>query len=231
MKEALTALTAIFCLGVLAASGECPPDLHQFLTLNGESYKSSSPAVVRVRAEREEREVVVASLGLRENKCYSSLSCRLVRGGELLTVREGQECQVSVRSLARTAGPDGAPVTLSLTSRISPGLAPNCSSASSTSVSSFTVEFCSPNSGDNCYNGEVHYIETNFNDIGDDVILQRERKVPGEGEGDGVCARSASLQESSSSSLTWPLLTVWILMVLLATLAVLGYCWSRGCFG
>ena len=95
MKEALTALTAIFCLGVLAARGECPPDLHQFLTLNGESYKSSSPAVVRVRAEREEREVVVASLGLRENKCYSSLSCRLVGGGELLTVREGQECQVS----------------------------------------------------------------------------------------------------------------------------------------
>ena len=62
------------------------------------------------------------------------------------------------------------------------------------------------------------------------MILQRERKVPGEGEGDGVCARSSSLQ-SSSSSLTWPLLTVWILLVLLATLAVLGYCWSTGCFG
>ena len=88
MKEALTALTGIFCLEVFAASTECPPDLHQFLTLNGESYKSSSPAVVRVRAEVEGGEVVVARLGLRDNKCYSSISCRLVQGGELLTVRE-----------------------------------------------------------------------------------------------------------------------------------------------
>ena len=83
MREVLTTLLAL--VGLFPVSGECPPEVDQFLTLNGESYKSSRPAVVRVRGESGERKV--ASLGLRSNKCYSVLQCQLVEGGDLLTVR------------------------------------------------------------------------------------------------------------------------------------------------
>lgn len=102
-------------------------------------------------------------------------------------------------------------------------------------MTSFSLEFCSDSSGESsCYNGKVYYIETNFTNIGDNVILQRERKLPSGAGGDGVCAKSSSLQETSSSfsfSLTWALLAVWLALVLASTLAVLGYCWSRDCFG
>ena len=82
MREGLTAVFAL--AGVIPAWTECPPEVDQFLTLNGESYKSSRPAVVRVRAGREGE---VASLGLRSNKCYSRLECDLLQGRNILSVR------------------------------------------------------------------------------------------------------------------------------------------------
>ena len=85
MREGLTAVFAL--VGVTPAWTECPPEVDQFLTLNGESYKSSRPAVVRVRGGEESRERRVASLGLRSNKCYSQLECALLQGSNLLSVR------------------------------------------------------------------------------------------------------------------------------------------------
>ena len=82
MREGLTAVFAL--VGVTPAWTECPPEVDQFLTLNGESYKSSRPAVVRVRGGEENK---VASLGLRSNKCYSQLECALLQGSNLLSVR------------------------------------------------------------------------------------------------------------------------------------------------
>ena len=126
-------------------------------------------------------------------------------------------------------------MSLRLSSEITEGLAQNCSSGRSSLVTSFSLEFCSDSSGEtSCYNGKVYYIETNFTNIGDNVILQRERKLPSGAGGDGVCAKSSSLQEISSSSFsvtTWALLAAWLALVLLSTLAVLGYCWHRDCFG
>ena len=141
---------------------------------------------------------------------------------------------VSLRN-SRAGGRGGgrAPVSIRLSSEITEGLAQNCSSARSSLVTSFSLEFCSESSGDtSCYNGKVYYIETNFTNIGDNVILQRERKLSSGAGGDGVCAKSSSLQEISSSfSLTWALLAAWLVLVLLSTLAVLGYCWYRDCLG
>ena len=150
-----------------------------------------------------------------------------------ISLRDGSECVLSLKTRQGGGGVrGGADVTVRVKSEISEGLAPNCSSVSSTSVSSFTLEFCSPNSRASCHNGEVHYIETNFTNIGDNVILQRERKLDSGAGGDGICAKSARLQDvSSSSSLTWALLAAWLALVLLSTLAVLGYCWYKGCFG
>ena len=148
--------------------------------------------------------------------------------------RGGNECVVSLRS-SRGGGGGRAPVSIRLSSEITEGLAQNCSSSRSSLVTSFSLEFCSDTSGESsCYNGKVYYIETNFTNIGDNVILQRERKLPSGAGGDGVCAKSGSLQTSSSSSsfsLTWLLLAAWLALVLLSTLAVLGYCWARDCFG
>ena len=147
--------------------------------------------------------------------------------------RGGEECVVSLRSSRGRSGGGRTPVSIRLSSEITEGLAPNCSSVRSSLVTSFSLEFCSDSSVEsNCYNGKVYYIETNFTNIGDNVILQRERKLPSGAGGDGVCAKSASLQEASSSfSWTWVLLATWLLLVLLSTLAVLGYCWARDCFG
>ena len=147
--------------------------------------------------------------------------------------RGGNECVVSLRS-SRGGGGGRAPVSIRLSSEITEGLAQNCSSSRSSLVTSFSLEFCSDTSGESsCYNGKVYYIETNFTNIGDNVILQRERKLPSGAGGDGVCAKSGSLQTSSSISfsLTWLLLAAWLALVLLSTLAVLGYCWARDCFG
>ena len=141
---------------------------------------------------------------------------------------------MSLRSSRGGGGGGRAPVSIRLSSEITEGLAENCSSGRSSLVTSFSLEFCSDNSGESsCYNGKVYYIETNFTNIGDNVILQRERKLPSGAGGDGVCAKSGSLQDSSSSSfsLTWGLLAAWLGLVLLSTLAVLGYCWARDCFG
>ena len=152
-----------------------------------------------------------------------------------VSLRDGEECLLSLRSgagVGRAGG--GTAVSVRLSSKISEGLAPNCSSVISSSVTSFTLEFCSPSSGDNCYSGRVHYIETNFTNIGDNVILQRERKLSSGAGGDGICAKSGSLQgvsSPSSLSLTWGLLAAWIAAVLLATLAVLSCCWYKGCLG
>ena len=88
MKEALAALTAL--VGVFPSLSSCPPDVEQFLTLNGETYRLSSPAVLRVSSGLEEDEVVVARLGLRSNKCYSALSCSLLQGADLLLARNFQ---------------------------------------------------------------------------------------------------------------------------------------------
>ena len=84
MREGLTAVFALVGVGVSPAWTECPPEVDQFLTLNGESYKSSRPAVVRVRAGSQ---TAVARLGLRSNKCYSSLECDILQGRNLLSVR------------------------------------------------------------------------------------------------------------------------------------------------
>ena len=87
MKKCLAAVFAL--VGLSPAWTECPPEVDQFLTLNGESYKSSRPAVVRVRGGRERREERrVASLGLRSNKCYDQLECDLLQGRDLLSVRK-----------------------------------------------------------------------------------------------------------------------------------------------
>ena len=87
MREGLTAVFALVGAVVSPAWTECPPEVDQFLTLNGESYKSSRPAVVRVRAGSERQ---VASLGLRSNKCYSHLQCDLLQGPSLLSVRNSE---------------------------------------------------------------------------------------------------------------------------------------------
>ena len=86
MREGLTAVFAL--VGVTPAWTVCPPEVDQFLTLNGESYKSSRPAVVRVRAGSQTE---VASLGLRSNKCYSRLECDLLQGRGLLSVRNTEK--------------------------------------------------------------------------------------------------------------------------------------------
>ena len=143
---------------------------------------------------------------------------------------------VSLRNSRGGGGGGGgrAPVSIRLSSEITEGLAQNCSSSRSSLVTSFSLEFCSDSSGEtSCYNGKVYYIETNFTNIGDNVILQRERKLPSGAGGDGVCAKSSSLQEISSSSfsVTWALLAAWLVLVLVSTLAVLYYCWTRDCLG
>ena len=129
---------------------------------------------------------------------------------------------------------------------MTPGLSSECNVYVS-SRAAFTVEFCGaadtsaacagPGGRSVDFTGQgrgVVTTQTNFTDIGDGVILQREIVVNGEG---GAGASSAEIEKSSSSSgSVWTdyvlpsVLGVLIALVLLL-LVTLGCCWWQGCLG
>ena len=131
---------------------------------------------------------------------------------------------------------------------MTPGLSSECNVYVS-SRAAFTVEFCGaadtsaacagPGGRSVDFTGQgrgVVTTQTNFTDIGDGVILQREIVVNGGGEA-GAAASSAEIEKSSSSSgSVWTdyvlpsVLGVLIALVLLL-LVTLGCCWWQGCLG
>ena len=135
-----------------------------------------------------------------------------------------------------------------LWAQVTPGLSSECNVYVS-SRAAFTVEFCGaadtsaacagPGGRSVDFTGQgrgVVTTQTNFTDIGDGVILQREIVVNGGGEG-GAGASSAEIEKSSSSSgSVWTdyvlpsVLGVLIALVLLL-LVTLGCCWWQGCLG
>ena len=145
------------------------------------------------------------------------------------------------------------PITLLLIAEVTPGLSTDCNVYVS-SKASFTLEFCQPGDssaqcqgpgGRNVNYGQPNInTRVNFTDIGDGVILQREivvnppsaeGKGGGGGGGGGVEGASSSQLEKTSSTTVRDYVVPVILAVLIALvlllLAILVYCWCKGCFG
>ena len=156
-----------------------------------------------------------------------------------------QECIVYLASTGFRQS--RVPITLLLIAEVTPGLSTDCAVYVS-SKASFTVEFCQAgDSSAQCVGPggrNVNYgqpvARTNFTDIGDGVILQREIVVSppaGGGEGGGSSsgsgASSSQLEDSSSSVTDYivPIILAVLIALVLLLLAILVYCWCKGCFG
>ena len=140
------------------------------------------------------------------------------------------------------------PITLLLIAEVTPGLSTDCAVYVS-SKASFTVEFCRDGDtssqclgpgGRNVNYGQPQVsTRTNFTDIGDGIILQREIVVNpptggGAGSGTGGGGATSSQLETTSSSVTdyvVPIILAVLIALVLLLLAILVYCWCRGCFG
>ena len=139
-------------------------------------------------------------------------------------------------------------MTLLLIAEVTPGLANDCNVYVS-SKAGFTVEFCASTDrseacvgpgGRNVEFGEtVRTIQTNFTDIGDGVVLQREIVVevnPNGGSG-GVGARSSEIEKTNTSSSSVfteyivPIILAILIALVLLLLIILACCWWKGCFG
>lgn len=138
-------------------------------------------------------------------------------------------------------------MTLLLIAEVTPGLSNDCNVYVS-SKAGFTVEFCSSTDrseacvgpgGRNVEFGEtVRTIQTNFTDIGDGVVLQREIVVevnPNGGSG-GVGARTSDIEQTSTSSSSVfteyivPIILAILIAIVLLLLIILACCWWKGCF-
>ena len=154
-----------------------------------------------------------------------------------------QECIVYLASTGFRQS--RVPITLLLIAEVTPGLSTDCAVYVS-SKASFTVEFCQAgDSSAQCVGPggrNVNYgqpvARTNFTDIGDGVILQREIVVSppaggGGGSSSGSGASSSQLEDSSSSVTDYivPIILAVLIALVLLLLAILVYCWCKGCFG
>ena len=245
-------------VGVTESQRDCPPPVGQFITLNGQPYRTSATAVIKARKERR---AVVARLGVKDNQFYSSPKCSVLEdaGFDLYSnfgIREEYDPATFSRSkecivyLASTGFRETrVPITLLLIAEVTPGLSTDCAVYVS-SKASFTVEFCRTGDtssqclgpgGRNVNYGQPQVsTRTNFTDIGDGIILQREIVVNpptgggGAGSGTGGGGATSSQLETSSSSVTdyvVPVILAVLIALVLLLLAILVYCWCRGCFG
>ena len=78
----------------------------------------------------------------------------------------------------------------------------------------------------------VRTTQTNYTDIGDGVILQREIVV-NSGSDSGSGAKSSEIEQSSSvwTEYVAPIILAVLIALVLLLLAILACCWWKGYFG
>ena len=241
----------------LHSQGSCPPPVGQFITLNGQAYRDRAGAVVKARKERQ---ALVARLGVNDNQFYSSPKCSVLEdaGNDLysnfgmreeydpVTFSRSKECLLYLASTRFSQS--RVPMTILLIAEVTPGLSSECNVYVS-SRAAFTIQFCEAGDTDPACSGlgartveftggpgvpGVRTTLTNFTDIGDGVIIEREIVVnPGQDSGTG--ANSAEIEKSSSSNI-WtdyvaPIVLAVLIALVLILIVVLGCCWWNGCFG
>ena len=237
----------------LYSQGSCPPPVGQFITLNGQTYRDRAGALIKARKERQ---ALVARLGVKDNQFYNSPKCSVLEdaGNDLysnfgireeydpVTFSRSKECLLYLASTSFTQS--RVPMTILLIAEVTPGLSSECNVYVS-SRAAFTIQFCEAGDTDpacselGARNVEftggpgVRTTRTNFTDIGDGVILQREIVVNSAGSDSGAGASSAEIEKSSSSNI-WtdyvvPIVLAVLIALVLILIVVLGCCWWNGC--
>ena len=260
-RQKLYSVIALFIAEFIATSDcQCPPPVGQFITLNGEMYRDSG-ALIKARKETR---AVVARLGVKPNEFYSSPKCSVLEDArndlysnfgvkeeyDPVTFSRSKECIVYLSATGFSQM--RVDMTLLLIAEVTPGLSTDCNVYVS-SRASFTVQFCTegdksepcvgPGGRNVEFGATVRTTFTNYTDIGDGVILQRDIIVnsnTGSGSGvggGGVGARSSDIEQSSSTSssvltsVVVPIILAVLIALVLILLIILACCWWQGCLG